>query len=71
MTDRHEVERCELQARAEAIQRQLSLVRRIDADCVADDVRELEVWLIERLDLLEMEMGNIEFGSIPLPQDDS
>jgi hypothetical protein len=69
MTDRHDVERYELQARAEAIQRQLALVRRIDADCVADDVRELEVWLTERLDLLEMEMGSLEFGSIPLPQD--
>lgn len=70
MTDRHDVERCELQARAEAIQSQLALVRRIDAECVADEVRELEVWLNERLDLLEMEMGSLEFGNIPLPQDD-
>jgi hypothetical protein len=69
MPQEHDAELCELQARAEAIQRQLALVRRIDPETATDDVRELEVWLTERLDQLEMDMVSLEFGDVPLPQD--
>jgi hypothetical protein len=65
MMDRHEAEVGELQARAEAIQRQLVLVRSINPDQVSDDIRELEDWLTERLDQLEMEICTLEFGDCP------
>jgi hypothetical protein len=65
MMDRHDTEVGELQARAEAIQRQLVLVRSIHPDQVSDDIRELEDWLTERLDQLEMKICSLEFGECP------
>ncbi len=69
MTDPHDAERCELQAHAEAIQQQLVLIRRVNPETVGIDLRELEVWLTERLDHLEMQIGGLEFGDLVLPGD--
>jgi hypothetical protein len=52
----------DLQARWDALHRQLTLVRGLDPTCTETDLHQLAQWLTDQLDELEMELASLAFA---------